>query len=65
MTVRAEGEVRVEVEEGVAAAPPTPDAAAGAESATIVELAERPDCPEGAAAFLERRAPRFVDRERP
>ena len=47
------------------AAPPTPDAAAAAESATIVELADRPDCPEGAAAFLEHRPPRFADRERP
>ena len=49
----------------LAAAPPTPDAAAAVESATIVELADRPDCPEGAAAFLERRPPRFADRERP
>ncbi|BBF99160.1 MULTISPECIES: enoyl-CoA hydratase/isomerase family protein [Pseudonocardia] len=43
----------------LAAAPATPDAAAEAESATIVTLAAGPDCAEGVAAFAERRAPRF------
>ncbi|MBW0102293.1 enoyl-CoA hydratase/isomerase family protein [Pseudonocardia sp. KRD291] len=43
----------------LAAAPATPDAAAEAESALIVALAAAPDCPEGVAAFAERRVPRF------
>ncbi|MDD7934377.1 enoyl-CoA hydratase-related protein [Actinomycetospora straminea] len=44
------------------AAPADPETAAAAESRTLVELVRGPDCAEGIAAFLERRAPRFAPR---
>ncbi|HEX4251096.1 MAG TPA: enoyl-CoA hydratase-related protein [Pseudonocardia sp.] len=42
------------------AAPTDPAAASDAESRAIVELSTGADCPEGIAAFLERRPPRFA-----
>jgi len=49
----------------LAAAPATAAEAGAAESAALVELVGRPDCPEGIAAFLQRRPPRFAPRPTP
>lgn len=46
----------------LAASPTDADAAAAAESAALVALVDGPDCPEGIAAFLARRPPRFAAR---
>jgi enoyl-CoA hydratase/carnithine racemase len=49
----------------LAAAPGTAEDAAAAESAALVDLVRGPDCPEGIAAFLQRRPPRFAPRPTP
>jgi enoyl-CoA hydratase/carnithine racemase len=46
----------------LAAAPTSAAAASAAESAALVDLVGQPDCPEGIAAFLDRRPPRFEPR---
>jgi enoyl-CoA hydratase/carnithine racemase len=46
----------------LAAAPAGAEEAAAAESAALVDLVRGPDCPEGIAAFRQRRPPRFATR---
>jgi hypothetical protein len=46
----------------LAAAPATTAESSAAERAALVALVGEPDCPEGIAAFLQRRPPRFASR---